>query len=213
MSIRETLAKVDYTYDDLDDIITVGGSSRNPAILEMIANESKGKFTKEYFESYTVDPDLAVCLGAGALLKYRQEGKVNQLTNILTNPIGIEDNNGNFVVILNAGKQVPISRTQIFTNSRDNQEVIDINIFEGCSTHARDNTFLGTLQVKIPICAKGGARVKVTMRMTRDNVLECKATCNDDEVEAAFQRNYKVSAEGIEDCLNAPTPDIKAPTW
>ena len=168
---RQALADAGLTPQDIDRVILVGGSTRIPAVRELI-RELVGK------EPYTdVHPDEVVAMGAAlqaGILTGEIQGKV--LIDVTPLSLGIETQGGIFAKIIERNTTVPVSQGQIFTNAADNQTSMDIHVLQGERDMAIDNVTLDRFELAgIPAAPRGEARVEVTFEIDVNGILHVSA--------------------------------------
>jgi molecular chaperone DnaK len=128
---------------NLSKIILVGGSTKSKFVREFIKKEFN---TKVFFD---IDPDLTVAAGA-ATLAYSIENKgINDAVLIDVTPLslGIEIKGGIMNKIIPRNSNIPISSSQEFNTVEDNQELVNIKIFQGERPLVKDNEFLGEFEL------------------------------------------------------------------
>jgi molecular chaperone DnaK len=168
---RQALADAGLEPEDIDRVILVGGSTRMPAVRELI-REIVGK------EPYTnVHPDEVVAMGAAiqaGILTGEIQGKV--LIDVTPLSLGIESQGGIFAKIIERNTTVPLSQGQIFTNAADNQTSMDIHVLQGERDMAIHNMTLDRFELTgIPAAPRGEARVEVAFDIDVNGILHVSA--------------------------------------
>ena len=168
---RQALADAELEPQDIDRVILVGGSTRMPAVRELIT-ELIGK------EPYTdVHPDEAVAMGAAiqaGIITGEIRGKV--LIDVTPLSLGIETQGGIFAKIIERNTTIPVSQGQIFTNAADNQTSMDVHVLQGERDMAIDNMTLDRFELTgIPAATRGEARVEVTFEIDVNGILHVSA--------------------------------------
>ncbi|WP_319825976.1 Hsp70 family protein [Thalassovita sp.] len=167
--IEKCLYDSGISLDQIDRVILVGGATRMPIIRSMAARV----FRK--LPERTVDPDHAIALGAAvqAGLVDRHQGLDDiVLTDVAPFSMGIESDDkarglkGIFSPIIERNTVLPASRTRIFSTTQDNQEKVELRIFQGESAIAQDNVQIGNLMVSVPRNKAG--REGIEVRFTYD---------------------------------------------
>jgi molecular chaperone DnaK len=190
--------KINYLFDsilkdgkinkkDVNQIILIGGSTKNPFIRKTVSN---------YFQKdldHIIDPDTAVSFGAtiyGNSLLAKDNTVV--LVDRLPMSIGIEVDDGKFAVLIEKNTIVPTKKESYFTNQEDNQEYININIYQGEHKYIKDNCFMGLFKVILnELKPKATLKIGVTAEINPDGILTVKAkdsyisikTTRDDNIE------------------------------
>ena len=178
-AVHKSLNDAKLKPDDIDEIILVGGSTRSPVISEMLEKEFGKKPRKN------VHPDLAVAYGAGVLAA-RLSGKKDHsvLIDITPHTFGIscignlKDGTLNmefFAPIIEAGMPLPIQKNKAFCTSYDNQEIVEIKIFQGENEIATKNILVGNFQIKGLSKVAQGNELDVKMALDIDGILKVTA--------------------------------------
>jgi molecular chaperone DnaK len=170
--VRKALESVRWRPSDLGAVLLLGGSSRIP-----IFRESIRKFLG--INPVTgVDPEICVAQGAivqAAIL----EGNLRDalLSDVLPGSYGVGLADGKFSKLIEKNYAVPTrSYPQRFTTSRDLQPTIQIEIYQGESEKASENTFLSTLELTgIPPCPRGLPQIEVTFDVDADMIVHVSA--------------------------------------
>lgn len=153
--IEKSLYDANIGANNIDRVILVGGATRMSSVRSLAA-----KIFRKLPER-NIDPDHAIALGAAiqAGLVDKHEGLDDLvMTDVAPFSMGIETNHhegqnvirGAFAPIIERNTILPASRRQYFSNSQDNQTLIELNIFQGEAAIATDNVHLGKLTVPIP---------------------------------------------------------------
>jgi len=164
---------------DIDDIVLVGGSTRIPAVQDVLEREF-GKVPRR-----DVHPELAVAYGAGVMAS-RLMGAAEQriLVDITpytfgTSCIGELDGQFSthfFAPVIKAGTPLPVSRAEIFYTAYDNQEEADCRIFQGDNADARKNILIGRFMVEGLSQVPAGNAIILNMGLDLDGILRVTAT-------------------------------------
>ncbi|MGA9521237.1 MAG: TIGR02266 family protein [Myxococcaceae bacterium] len=201
------------TPDKIDEVILVGGQSRFPVVHDKITRF----FGKA--PSRSVHPDEAVALGA-ALLAYslgQLEGVV--LIDVLPMAIGVGLPGGRFKPILERNTALPTRKTHHILTSRDDQETLEVTVFQGDSDRAQENEYLGTLKLSgLPKGPRGTVGITITFELSNEALL--KVTAREDnsgrEVTSTFSTRdtpeaVKARLEQENEALQeAPVPNVPA---
>lgn len=181
--IDEALKAANLKVKDIDTVLLVGGSSRIPAVKELVESKFKGKIISG------INPDEAVCMGAAI-----QAGiKSNQITceenliitdkcsyNLGTSIIKIGDGkviNGAFDCIIPIDSSIPCSKKKVYYTAVDNQEEVRVEVYEGNEELAEDNEKIGDFLLKgVPKGKAGDESIEVQFDYDLNGILEVKAT-------------------------------------
>lgn len=169
----EALKSAELNPSDIDEIILVGGTTRIPAIQNLV----KDIFGKEPNKS--VNPDEAVSIGAciqGAILN--QEEGVGDIVLLDVTPLnlGIETVNNTFTTLIDANTTIPTDKSQIFTTYQDNQSAVTIRIAQGNRPLFSDNKLLGQFNLEgIAPARRGVPQIEVLFSVDANSILTVKA--------------------------------------
>ena len=157
---------------DLAEVLLVGGQSRMPLVRERI----RQLFGRE--PNKVVHPDEAVALGAALLADSLTSGQISAavLVDVLPMSVGIALPGGRFKRILERNTSLPHRRNYQIATTRDDQENLDIAIFQGEAERALDNEYLGTLSVaNMPKGPRGSITFDVAFSVTAEATLSVTA--------------------------------------
>ena len=156
---------------EVNQIILVGGSTKNPFIRETVSNY----FQKDL--SHIIDPDTAVSFGAtiyGNSLLSKDNTVV--LVDRLPMSIGIEVDEGKCAILIEKNTIIPTTKESYFTTQEDNQEYINIKIYQGEHKYVKDNCLLGFFNVKLSeLKPKAIAKICITTGINADGILTVTA--------------------------------------
>lgn len=161
------------TKDDIDDVLLVGGSTRMPAVQNLV----RELFGKE--PNVTVNPDEVVAMGAavqGGILNNECSGIV--LSDVNSLPIGIKIYPDTVNVMIQANTPIPTEATDVYTNQSDHQESIEIVIVQGRNPVASspENKILGTAVMDgLPDAMAHQLQIEITLGYTVDGMIKVSA--------------------------------------
>jgi heat shock 70kDa protein 1/2/6/8 len=170
--VEASLRDAKLKYSDIDEVILVGGSTRMPAVQELVEKLSGKK------PNVTVNPDEVVALGAavqGGVLA----GEVSDIVLLDVTPLslGLETLGGVATKIIPRNTTLPTSKTETFSTAADNQTSVEINVLQGEREFARDNKSLGTFRLDgIPPAPRGLPQIEVQFDIDANGILSVSAT-------------------------------------
>ncbi len=168
---RQALADAKLTPEGIDRVVLVGGSTRMPAVRELV---EKIFHKKPYIN---INPDEVVAIGA-AVQAGVLTGEINDVVLLDVTPLslGIETEGGLFAKIIPRNSTIPTSAGQIFTNAEDNQTVMDFHVLQGEREIAIDNISLGQFRLTgMPPLPRGKAQVEVTFEIDVNGMVKVSA--------------------------------------
>ena len=203
-TILEALEEAGVESEELDRVILVGGTTRIPAVMELV-KEVTGH---EPFKG--VNPDEVVAMGA-AIQAGVLSGEVEDvvLVDVTSLSLGIKTAGGLFTPIIPRNTPIPTSNSKMFTTVKDNQRVVTIQVLQGERPLAEDNKLLGQVQLQEILPAPSGVPdIEVTFSIDRNGIVSVSAV---DKLTGKRQAAVMLSEAGLtEDEINHMIEEAEA---
>ena len=169
--VEQALKDAGLKAGDIDEVILVGGSTRMPAVQDIV----KKLTGKE--PNMSVNPDEVVAMGAavqGGVLAGDVEGIL--LLDVTPLSLGVETMGGVMTKMIDRNTTIPTRKTEIYSTAADNQTSVEVHVLQGERQMAHDNKTLGKFQLSgIPAARRGVPQIEVTFDIDANGILNVSA--------------------------------------
>eukprot|EP00884_Botryococcus_braunii_P010604 jgi/Botrbrau1/19545/Bobra.0035s0037.1 len=170
--VEQALKDASLKFDDLNEVILVGGSTRIPAVQQLVEKLSGKK------PNVTVNPDEVVALGA-AVQAGVLAGEVRDIVLLDVTPLslGLETLGGVMTKLIPRNTTLPTSKSEVFSTAADGQTSVEINVLQGEREFVKDNKSLGNFRLDgIPPAPRGVPQIEVKFDIDANGILSVTAT-------------------------------------
>ena len=187
--VEIALKDANLSKSDINQIILVGGSTRIPAVRNLL----KTIIDKPLNE--TVNPDEVVAMGA-AVQAGIIAGEITDLILLDVTPLslGVETMGGLMTTVISRNASIPVKQSEVFSTGADFQETVEIHVLQGERPFAKDNKSLGIFKLNgIPSAPRGVPKINVTFQLDVDGLLSVSAR----EEQSGQEQSIKIEGASV----------------
>jgi molecular chaperone DnaK len=169
--VKRALTDAGLSASEIDEVVLVGGSSRIPAVQELVRK------TIDIRPNQNVNPEEVVAIGA-AIQAGVMKGEVKDILLVDVTPLslGLETIGGVMKKLIPRNSMIPVRKSDVFSTSENNQTMVEIHIVQGEREMANDNKSLGRFKLTgIPPAPKGMAQIQVSFDIDANGILQVTA--------------------------------------
>lgn len=170
--VEQAISDAKLSYKEIDEVVLVGGSTRIPAVQELVKSLTGNKEPNQ-----SVNPDEVVAIGA-AVQAGVLAGDVKNVVLLDVTPLslGLETMGGVFTKLVERNTTIPTHKSETFSTAEDNQPAVDVQIYQGERPMARDNKLLGNFRLDgIQPAPRGLPRIEVHVDIDANGILNVSA--------------------------------------
>jgi molecular chaperone DnaK len=174
--VKQAMGDAKVSANDIDEVILVGGSTRIPAVQNLVRRLTGGKDP-----NMSVNPDEVVAVGA-AIQAGVLKGDVSDVLLLDVTPLslGVETRGGVMTKIIERNTTIPARRSEVFSTAEDNQPAVDVVVLQGERERAADNRVLGRFRLEnIRPAPRGEPQIEVTYDLDANGIVNVTARDRD----------------------------------
>ena len=187
--VEKALKDANLSKSDIDQVILVGGSTRIPAVRNLLSTLINKPLNE------TVNPDEVVAMGA-AVQAGIIAGEITDLILLDVTPLslGVETMGGLMTTIINRNASIPVKQSEVFSTGADFQDTVEIHVLQGERPFAKDNKSLGIFKLGgIPSAPRGVPKINVTFQLDVNGLLSVSAS----EEQSGQEQSIKIEGASV----------------
>ena len=187
--VEKALKDAKLSTSDIDQVILVGGSTRIPAVRNLLSTLTNKSLNE------TVNPDEVVAMGA-AVQAGIIAGEITDLILLDVTPLslGVETMGGLMTTIINRNASIPVKQSEVFSTGADFQDTVEIHVLQGERPFAKDNKSLGIFKLNgIPSAPRGVPKINVTFQLDVNGLLSVSAR----EEQSGQEQSIKIEGASV----------------
>ncbi|MGH3775300.1 MAG: molecular chaperone DnaK [Pseudonocardiaceae bacterium] len=181
--VKQAMGDAKISANDIDEVILVGGSTRIPAVQNLVRRLTGGKDP-----NMSVNPDEVVAVGA-AIQAGVLKGDVSDVLLLDVTPLslGVETRGGVMTKIIERNTTIPARRSEVFSTAEDNQSAVDVVVLQGERERAADNRVLGRFRLEnIRPAPRGEPQIEVIFDIDANGIVNVTARDRDTGAEQSI---------------------------
>ena len=193
--VKQAMGDAKISANDIDEVILVGGSTRIPAVQNLVRRLTGGKDP-----NMSVNPDEVVAVGA-AIQAGVLKGDVSDVLLLDVTPLslGVETRGGVMTKIIERNTTIPARRSEVFSTAEDNQSAVDVVVLQGERERAADNRVLGRFRLEnIRPAPRGEPQIEVTFDIDANGIVNVTAKDRDTGAQQSITISESSNLDSVE---------------